>query len=148
MEGIRGELSVAELCRKYAISDTTYYKWSKDYIEAGKVRLEGDILRGATSSEMQELRSQNQGLKMALAELVLRYEIVKKLESLRISSQHQKYMRYTAAEKGEITRVVKSSEISISESLRYLGIPKRSFYNETIARHFKGVQGFNHFAYR
>ena len=133
MEGIRGELSVAELCRKYAISDTTYYKWSKDYIEAGKVRLEGDILRGATSSEMQELRSQNQGLK---------------LESLRISSQHQKYMRYTAAEKGEITRVVKSSEISISESLRYLGIPKRSFYNETIARHFKGVQGFNHFAYR
>lgn len=78
MEGIRGELSVAELCRKYAISDTTYYKWSKDYIEAGKARLEGDILRGATSSEEQELRSQNQDIKMALAELVLRYEIVKK----------------------------------------------------------------------
>ena len=54
-------------------------------------------------------------------------------------------MRYTAAEKEEIIRVVKSSEISISESLRYLGIPKRSFYNETIARHFKGVQGFKHF---
>lgn len=69
---------MAELCRKYAISDTTYYKWSKDYIEAGKARLGGDILRGATSSEVQELRSQNQDLKMALAELVLRYEIVKK----------------------------------------------------------------------
>lgn len=50
---------MAELCRKYAISDTTYYKWSKDYIEADKARLEGDILRGATSSEVQELRSQN-----------------------------------------------------------------------------------------
>lgn len=78
MEGIRGELSVAELCRKYGISDTTYYKWNKEFIEAGKTRLEGDILREATSSEVQELRSQNQDLKMALAELVLRYDIVKK----------------------------------------------------------------------
>ena len=78
MEGIRGELSVAELCRKYAISDTTYYKWSKDYIEGGKAHLEGDILHGATNSEEQELRSQNQDLKMAPDELVLRYEIVKK----------------------------------------------------------------------
>ncbi|KGO01739.1 transposase [Porphyromonas sp. COT-290 OH3588] len=78
MEGIRGELSVAELCRKYGISDTTYYKWNKEFIEAGKARLEGDILREATSSEVQELRSQNQDLKMALAELVLRYDIVKK----------------------------------------------------------------------
>ena len=142
MEGIRGELSVAELCHKNAISDTTYYKWSKNYIETGKARLEGNILRGAKSSEVQELRFQNQDLKMALAELVLRYEIVKKLESLRINSQHQKYLRYTATEKEEIIGVVKSSEISISESLRYLGIPKRSFYNETIARHFKGVQIF------
>lgn len=90
---------MAELCRKYDISDTTYYKWDKDFIEAGKARLEGDILREATSYEVQELRSQNQDLKMALAELVLRYHIVKKLETLRISSQHQMYMRYTGEEK-------------------------------------------------
>lgn len=136
MEGIRGGggLSVAELCRKYDISDTTYYKWDKDFIEAGKARLEGDILREATSYEVQELRSQNQDLKMALAELVLRYHIVKKLETLRISSQHQMYMRYTGEEKEEIIRVVKSSKISISESLPYLGIPKRSFYNGYIPR--------------
>ena len=57
MEGIRGELSVAELCHKYGISDTTYYKWNKDFIEAGKACLEGDILREATSSEVQEPRS-------------------------------------------------------------------------------------------
>ncbi|WP_255327511.1 transposase [Porphyromonas sp. COT-290 OH860] len=129
MEGIRGELSVAELCRKYGISDSTYYKWNKEFIEAGKACLEGDMLREATSSEVQELRFQNQELKLALAELVLRYDIVKKLETLRISSQHQKYMRYTAEEKEEIIRAVKSSEVNISESLRYLGIPKRSFYN-------------------
>ncbi|WP_081964726.1 transposase [Porphyromonas sp. COT-290 OH860] len=78
MEGIRGELSVAELCRKYGISDSTYYKWNKEFIEAGKARLEGDILREATSSEVQELRFQNQELKLVLAELVLRYDIVKR----------------------------------------------------------------------
>lgn len=78
MEGIRAELSVAELCRKYGISDSTYYKWNKEFIEAGKARLEGDILREATSSEVQDLRTQNQELKVALAELVLRYDIVKK----------------------------------------------------------------------
>ena len=55
MEGIRGGLSVAELCRKYGISDTTYYKWNKEFIEAGKIRLEGDILCEATSFEIQEL---------------------------------------------------------------------------------------------
>lgn len=56
----------------------TINKWSKEYIEAGKARLEGGILRGVTSSEVQGLCSQNQDLKMALAELVLRYEIVEK----------------------------------------------------------------------
>ena len=53
MEGIRGEHSIAELCRKYGISDSTYYKWNKDFIEAGKARLDGDIVREATSDEKQ-----------------------------------------------------------------------------------------------
>lgn len=78
MEGIRGESSVAEVCRKYGISDSTYYKWNKDFIEAGKQRLEGDMLREATSDEVKELRSENTRLKEALAELVVRYDIVKK----------------------------------------------------------------------
>ena len=52
MEGIRGEESIAELCRKYGISDSTYYKWNKDFIEAGKARLEGEILREATSDDV------------------------------------------------------------------------------------------------
>lgn len=78
MEGIRGESSVAELCRKYGISDSTCYKWNKDFIEAGKQRLEGDMLREATGDEVKELRSENTRLKEALAELVVRYDIVKK----------------------------------------------------------------------
>ena len=52
MEGIRGEHSIAELCCKYGISDSTYYKWNKEFIEAGKARLDGDTIREATSDEM------------------------------------------------------------------------------------------------
>ena len=78
MEGIRGEQSIAELCRKYGISDSTYYKWNKEFIEAGKVRLDGDIVREATSDEVKELRQENIRLKEALADLVVRYDVVKK----------------------------------------------------------------------
>ena len=78
MEGIRGEHSIAELCRKYGISDSTYYKWNKDFIEAGKARLDGDTIREATSDEVKELRQENIRLKEALADLVVRYDVVKK----------------------------------------------------------------------
>ena len=56
MEGIRGEHSIAELCRKYGISDSTYYKWNKDFIEAGKARLDGDNIHETTNDEVKELR--------------------------------------------------------------------------------------------
>ena len=78
MEGIRGEQSIAELCRKYGISDSTYYKWNKEFIEAGKARLDGDIVREATSDEVKELRQENIRLKEALADLVVRYDVAKK----------------------------------------------------------------------
>ena len=80
MEGIRGEQSIAELCRKYGISDSTYYKWNKDFIEAGKARLDGDIVREATSDEVKELRQENIRLEEALADLVVRYDVVKNLK--------------------------------------------------------------------
>jgi transposase len=70
MEGIRGEVSIAELCRRYGISEATYYKWNKDFVEAGKKRLSGDELRQATSSEVEELRRENKKLKESLADLV------------------------------------------------------------------------------
>jgi transposase len=78
MEGMRGEMTVAELCRKHAISEPTYYKWNKEFIEAGKKRLSGDEIREATSDEVKELRKENAVLKESLADLVIRYDIVKK----------------------------------------------------------------------
>ena len=78
MEGIRGEHSIAEFCRKYGISDSTYYKWNKEFIEAGKARLDGDTIREATSDEVKELRQENIRLKEALADLVVRYDVVQK----------------------------------------------------------------------
>lgn len=78
MEGIRAEFSVAELCRKHGISQPTFYKWTKDFVEAGKKRLSGDELREATSDEVKEIRKENSLLKESLADLVIRYDIVKK----------------------------------------------------------------------
>jgi transposase len=78
MEGIRGETSIAELCRKHGIAEPTYYKWNKEFIEAGKKRLSGDIARDATSDEVAQLRMDLQRSKENLADLVIRYDIVKK----------------------------------------------------------------------
>ena len=80
MEGIRCEQSIAELCHKYGISDSTYYKWNKEFIETGKARLDGDIAREATSDEVKELRQENIRLKEVRADLVVRYDIVKNLK--------------------------------------------------------------------
>ena len=130
MEGIRDEQSIAELCHKYGISDSTYYKWNKEFIEAGKARLDGDIVREATSDEVKELRQENIRLKEALADLVVRYDVVKKkLETHRISPMHESYIRYSAEEKEAIVLTVKRSELSIVQSLKRLGIPRRTFYN-------------------
>ena len=78
MEGMRGEMTVAELCRKHGISEATYYKWNKEFIEAGKKRLSGNETGEATSEEVKELRKENAVLKESLADLVIRYDIVKK----------------------------------------------------------------------
>jgi transposase len=78
IEALRAETSVAELCRKYSITESLFYKWNKEFLEAGKKRLSGDITREATSDEVTDLRKENQQLKEALADLVIRYDIVKK----------------------------------------------------------------------
>lgn len=83
MEALRAEISVSELCRKYAISQSQFYKWNKEFLEAGKKRLSGDITREATSDEVSDLRKENLRLKEIVADLVIRYDIVKKtLDSL------------------------------------------------------------------
>ena len=78
MEAIRGENSVAEICRKYGIHQTQFYKWNKQFLEAGKKRLAGDTTREATSDEVADLRKENLRLKEMVADLMLRYDIVKK----------------------------------------------------------------------
>lgn len=78
MEAQRGEQSVAEICRKHAITQALFYKWNKEFMEAGKKRLAGDTTREATSDEVADLRKENQRLKEMVADLLLRYTIVKK----------------------------------------------------------------------
>ena len=78
MEGLRGEDSVAELCRREGISANLYYRWSKDFLEAGKKRLSGDTKREATSNEVVELRKQLGELKELVAETMLHNRVLKK----------------------------------------------------------------------
>ena len=78
LEGIRGEMSVAELCRRENIAANLYYRWSKDFLEAGKKQLAGDTVREATTDEVKDLRSENQELKSVVAEMMLKNRVLKK----------------------------------------------------------------------
>ena len=78
IEGLRGEESVAELCCREGIASNLYYRWSKDFLEAGKSRLLGDTQREANTSEVEELRKQNGDLKEVVAELTLKNRDLKK----------------------------------------------------------------------
>jgi transposase len=78
LEGLRGEDSIAELCRREGINPNMYYKWSKEFLEAGKARLTGDTRREATSSEVDGLRQENEQLKQVVAELLLKNRVLKK----------------------------------------------------------------------
>jgi transposase len=78
LEGLRGEESIADLCRKEGIHPTMYYKWSKSFLESGKRQLDGDTIREASSNEVKELRDENDDLKMLVAELSLRTRVLKK----------------------------------------------------------------------
>ena len=78
VEGLRGEQTIAELCRREGISQSLYYKWSKEFLEAGKSRLAGNIKREADSSEVKEMREELDQLKLLVAELSLKNRILKK----------------------------------------------------------------------
>jgi transposase len=76
--GLRGEDSIAELCRKEGINQNLYYRWSKDFLEAGKKRLAGDTAREATSDEVKAIQAQAGQLKELVAELVIENRLLKK----------------------------------------------------------------------
>jgi len=78
LEGLRGEDSIAELCRKEGIAQNLYYRWSKEFLEAGKKRLAGDTAREATTDEVKTLRAEARQLKEALAEATLENRLLKK----------------------------------------------------------------------
>jgi len=78
LEGLRGEDSIAELCRREGINANVYYRWSKEFLEAGKKRLCGDTARQATSDEVKDLRAEAAALKEALAESVMETRLLKK----------------------------------------------------------------------
>ena len=77
LQGLRGEDSIAELCRKEGINQNLYYRWSKEFLEAGKKRLAGDTVRGATSDEVKDLRQEALGLKEVVAELLMENRLLK-----------------------------------------------------------------------
>jgi len=78
LAGLRGEDSIAELCRREGIVQNLYYRWSKEFLEAGKKRLAGDTARAATSDEVRELRQEASALKEVVAELMLENRLLKK----------------------------------------------------------------------
>ena len=78
LSGLRGEDSIAELCRREGIVQNLYYRWSKEFLEAGKKRLAGDTARAATSDEVKDLRREASALKEAAAELTLDNRPLKK----------------------------------------------------------------------
>lgn len=78
LDGLRGEDSIAELCRREGIAQSLYYKWSKEFLEAGKKRLAGDTARAATTDEVKDLRRESRDLKEVVAEQALELRLLKK----------------------------------------------------------------------
>jgi transposase len=78
LEGMRGEESIAELCRREGLNQNVYYRWSKEFLEAGKQRLAGDIKREANSSEVTDLKKENGQLKRLVADIMLKIDVLKK----------------------------------------------------------------------
>jgi putative transposase len=125
LEGLRGEESIAELCRREGIVQNLYYRWAKDFLEAGKKRLAGDTARAATSDEVKDLRREASALK----------EVVARPDPRKPSAQKKhdhgwgvRGMRYSASEKAEIIRLVEQSTLPVKRTLEKLGIPRATFY--------------------
>jgi transposase len=78
LEGLRGEESIAGLCRREGIAESLYYSWSKEFLEAGKKRLAGDTARQASTSEVRDLRGETRALKELVADLTLENRLLKK----------------------------------------------------------------------
>ncbi|WP_339863135.1 IS3 family transposase [Thalassospira alkalitolerans] len=125
LDGLKGEDSIAELCRREGIAQSLYYSWSKEFLEAGKKRLAGDTARAATSGEVKDLRREARDLKEVVAEQALELRLLKKKHA---RGWGRRRMRYPASEKLEIIRLVEGSHLPTKRTLDKLGIPRTTFY--------------------
>ena len=128
LEGLRGESTIAELCRREGIAQSLYYKWSKEFLEAGKQRLAGNTKRQADSEEVSEMKHENEQLKLLVAELALKNKGLKKslLGSGGVSVA--RLIRRTPEEKLEMIHLVEHSHLSVQQTLAELEIPRSTFY--------------------
>ena len=117
--------SFAELCRREGIAQGVYYKWSKDFMEAGKRRLAGDTSRAANTDEVRDLRREARDLKEVVAEQMLEMRLLKKKHG---RGWGVRRMRYPASEKLEIIRLVEQSHLPAKQTLDRLGIARPTFY--------------------
>ncbi|HBK14103.1 MAG TPA: IS3 family transposase [Erythrobacter sp.] len=124
LDGLRGDDSIAELCRREGIAQSLYYTWSKEFMEAGKRRLAGDTARAATTDEVKDLRREARDLKECVADLTLENRLLKKHDR----GWGRRRMRYPASEKLEIIRIVEQSHLPTKRTLDQLGIARRTFY--------------------
>lgn len=124
LEDLRGEDSIAELCRREGIAQSLYYSWSKEFLEAGKRPLAGDTARQATAPEVEDLRAETSALKEAVADLTLENRLLKKRHARGFGRRR---MRYPASEKLEIIRLVERSHLPVKRTLDMLGIPRTMF---------------------
>ncbi len=113
------------MCRKEGIAQSLYYSWSKEFLEAGKKRLAGDTARQANTGEVKDLRAEALALKELVADLSLENRLLKKKHD---RGWGRPRMRYPAAEKLEIIRLVEQSHLSVRRTLAKIGIPPTTFY--------------------
>ncbi len=127
LEGLKGEASIAELCRREGISPNLYSRWNKDFLSAGKKRLQGDTVREANSQEVSGLCQENEQLKQVVAELMLKHRLLKKKYDW-AELKRRRYMRYSQSEKLEIIRTVEVLSLGVKRTLRELGVNRSTFY--------------------
>ncbi|WP_370609919.1 IS3 family transposase, partial [Solemya velum gill symbiont] len=139
LDGLRGEVSIAELCRREGINNNLYYRWSKDFLEAGKKRLAGDTVREANTDEVVDLKKENKELKQAVAELYLRNDWLKKSDWAGCDLGRR--LMYSASEKLAIIRLVEESELSIRRTLSEVKVSRSSFYRWYQAYERHGFEG-------
>ena len=126
LEGLRGEESIAALCRREGLNPNLYYRWSKEFLEAGKKRLVGDTTReadvdGSDGPAIREWPAQARGGRAGLGESAVK----KGGDGLRLG---ERYVRRTAAEKYALIRLVEGSELPVRQTLRELRINRSTFY--------------------